>query len=52
MRECFRLHQRNIGRPVDLVLVARPSIVGKSLADVENDLMRVLRQARLDLASE
>jgi hypothetical protein len=31
------------------VLVARPSIAGKKLAEVENDLMRVLRQARLDL---
>jgi ribonuclease P protein component len=45
MRECFRLHQSELARPVDLVLVARPSIAGKSLADVENDLMRVLRQA-------
>jgi ribonuclease P protein component len=52
MREGFRLHQRDLARPVDLVLVARPSIVGKKLADVENDLMRVLRQARLDLPGE
>jgi ribonuclease P protein component len=52
MRECFRLHQRDLARPVDLVLVARPSIVGKNLADVENDLMRVLRQARLDQIGE
>ena len=49
MREGFRLHQRTLARPVDLVLVARPSIVGKKLADVENDLMRVLRQARLEV---
>jgi ribonuclease P protein component len=52
MRECFRLHQREFGRPVDLVLVARPSIVGKKLADVENDLMRVLRLARREVPSE
>ena len=51
MRECFRLHQRELARPVDLVLVARPSIVGKKLAEVEIDLLRVLRQARLDVAS-
>jgi ribonuclease P protein component len=51
LRECFRLHQRELARPVDLVLVARPSIAGKKLADVELDLMRVLRQARLDVAS-
>ena len=49
LRECFRLHQRQLARPVDLVLVARPSIAGKKLAEVETDLLRVLRQARLDL---
>ena len=32
MRESFRLHQRELARPVDLVLVARPSIAGKELA--------------------
>ena len=52
LRECFRLHQRELARPVDLVLVARPSIAGKKLADVELDLMRVLRQARLDLVGQ
>jgi len=52
MRECFRLHQRDLVRPVDLVLVARPSIAGKKLSDVENDLMQVLRQARLELPAE
>jgi ribonuclease P protein component len=51
MRECFRLHQLELVRPVDLVLVARPSIVGKKLAEVEIDLRRVLRQARLDVVS-
>jgi ribonuclease P protein component len=52
LRECFRLHQRELARPVDLVLVARPSIAGKKLAEVETDLLRVLRQARLDLAGK
>ena len=52
LREGFRLHQRELMRPVDLVLVARPSIAGKKLAQVETDLLRVLRQARLDVASE
>ncbi len=52
MRECFRLNQRKLARPVDLVLVARPSIAGKKLAEVEIDLLRVLRQARLDVACE
>ena len=50
MRECFRLHQRELARPVDLVLVARPSIAGKALAEVERDLLRVLKLAGLDIA--
>jgi ribonuclease P protein component len=48
LRESFRLHQRDLAQAVDLVLVARPSIAGKKLAEVESDLRRVLRQARLD----
>ncbi len=52
LRECFRLHQHDLARAVDLVLVARPSIAGKKLAEVERDLLRVLRQARLDLAGQ
>jgi ribonuclease P protein component len=50
LRESFRLHQHDLTRPVDLVLIARSSITGKKRADVEMDLQRVLRQARLDLA--
>jgi ribonuclease P protein component len=45
MRESFRLHQHELSGPVDLVLVARPSIAGKKFADVERDFLRVLRQA-------
>lgn len=47
MRESFRLHQRDLERPVDLVLVARPSIAGKHFADVEHDLLTTLRKAGL-----
>jgi ribonuclease P protein component len=47
LRESFRLHQHELTGPVDLVLVARPSIVGKKFAEVERDFMRVLRQARI-----
>ena len=46
LRESFRLHQHELERPVDLVLVARPSIAGKAFADVERDLLRALRSAR------
>ena len=47
MRESFRLHQHELAGPVDLVLVARPSIAGKKLAEVERDFLRVLREARI-----
>jgi ribonuclease P protein component len=47
MRETFRLHQRELAGPVDLVLVARQSIVGKGFADVERDFLTTLRRAWL-----
>jgi ribonuclease P protein component len=47
MRETFRLHQRELESPVDLVLVARPSIVGKGFVEVERDFLTTLRRARL-----
>ena len=47
LREAFRLHQPELAQPVDLVLVARPSIVGKHFLVVERDLLAALRQARL-----
>jgi ribonuclease P protein component len=47
LRESFRLHQLELSQPVDLVLVARPSIAGKSLQDVEKDFLTTLRKAGL-----
>jgi len=47
LRETFRLHQAELATPVDLVLVARPSIAGKGLVDVENDFLTAMRRARL-----
>ncbi len=47
LRECFRLHQHEIARAVDLVLVARNSIVGKKLREVEEDFLRALGKAKL-----
>lgn len=47
MREAFRLHQHDVRGPVFLVLVARNSIDGKKLADVERDFLFLLRQANL-----
>jgi len=47
LRAAFRLHQHEIVRPADLVLVARQSIVGRKLAAVEADFVAALKQAKL-----
>jgi ribonuclease P protein component len=47
MRESFRLHRPELAEPVDLVLVARPSIVGKGFAVVERDYLTALRRSKL-----
>ena len=47
LRETYRIHQHDLAAPVDLVLVARPSIVGKGFVAVERDFLSTLRKARL-----
>ena len=47
LRESFRLHQHDLARPVEIILVARNSIGGKKFADVEKDFMATLRRAGL-----
>jgi ribonuclease P protein component len=47
LRECFRLHQHELAQVVELVLVARPSIAGRSFAAVEKDFLTTLRKAGL-----
>ena len=47
LRETFRLHQNDLKAPVDLVLIARNSILGKGLTEVENDFLTILRKAGL-----
>jgi ribonuclease P protein component len=47
LRESFRLHQHDLAQAVELVLVARPSIVGKGFTDVEKDFLATLRKAGL-----
>jgi ribonuclease P protein component len=47
MREAFRMHQHDFRASLDLVLIARSSIVGKMLTDVERDLLSLLRLANL-----
>jgi ribonuclease P protein component len=47
LREAFRLHQHDLVSAVDLVLVARASIAGKSFSEVEKDYLTTLRKAKL-----
>ncbi len=47
LREAFRLNQHAFANPLDLVLVARAGIVGKSRQQVEQDLLRTLQKAGL-----
>jgi ribonuclease P protein component len=47
LREAFRLHQNDLRTGVELVLIARNSIVGKGLADVERDFLTILQKAGL-----
>jgi ribonuclease P protein component len=47
LRECFRIHQPRLAQPVDVVLVARPSIAGRSLGEVQADFLAALRRAGL-----
>ena len=47
LRESFRLHQNEFKQPVELVLVARPSIAGRGFAGVEKDFLMALRRAGL-----
>jgi ribonuclease P protein component len=47
LRETFRLHQHEMAKPVDMVLVARLSIARLSLAAVEKDFLTVVRKAGL-----
>jgi len=47
MREVFRLHQRELAEPVDLVLVARPSIAGRGRDKVEKDFLATMSRAGL-----
>ena len=47
LRECFRLHQHALRVPVEMVLIARRSLVGQSFAGVQADYLAILRSAKL-----
>src|SRR5258706_4267830 len=45
LREVFRVHQHELAQPVDLVLVARQSLVAKGFGRVEKDLLTTPQKA-------
>jgi len=47
LRESFRRNQHEFMQPVELVLVARNSIAGKSFAGVEKDFLAALKRVSL-----
>ena len=47
LREAFRLNQLRLAQPLDLVLVARPPINGKSFAEVEKDFLAAMQRVGL-----
>ena len=47
LRESFRQHQHELSQPVELVLVARNSIVGRDFSGVEQDFLAALKRAGL-----
>ena len=47
LRESFRLHQHEFTQPVELVLIARPSIARRGFAEVEKDFLAALNRAGL-----
>jgi len=47
LRESFRQHQQDLAQPVEIILVARNSITGRTFAEVEQDYLTTLRRAGL-----
>jgi ribonuclease P protein component len=47
LRESFRRHQHELARPAAVILIARQSIAGKALAEVERDYLAALRRGGL-----
>lgn len=47
LREVWRRNQHSFIRPLELVMIARPSIAGKTMRQVENDFRAALDRAGL-----
>lgn len=52
LREAWRRHQHDFTQPQEIVLVARPSIAGMKLVDVERDYLQALRRGGVLKANE
>ena len=52
LREVYRRNQHDLRGSIDIVLIARNSIAGKTYAEVERDFLSAARQARLMGASQ
>lgn len=52
LREAWRRHQHDFKQPLEVVLVARPSIAGMAFAEVEHDFLTALRRAGMLPANE
>jgi len=47
LREAFRLHQQDLSGPLEIVLIARPSIARKHFTEVERDFVTLAMRAGL-----
>ena len=47
LRECFRLHQHALRKPVEMIMIARRSLVGRQYAAVETDFLAAMHDAKL-----
>ncbi len=47
LRECFRVHQHALRQPVEMVMIARRSLVGRKYASVEKNYLAVMHDAKL-----
>ncbi len=47
LRECLRLHQHALRQPLEIVMIARRSLVGRKYAAVEKDFLAAMQEAKL-----
>ena len=47
LRECFRLHQHALRQPVEMVMIARQSLVGRQYSSLERDFLTAMQDAKL-----